>query len=113
MTPRFFEVSRQELDRIPLRELPRGEPARFLWHCYQTFCAQVPSVRRDNLLLLWSRDYAAHVTLDEGDRQMVILALALCGLARPGFADACARIAAQFPPSGDALFAEFTRFNRT
>jgi hypothetical protein len=49
--------------------------------------------------------------LEEGDRQLVLLSLALCALDRPGFDHALSRIAEQLAPAGVALYTEFKRLN--
>jgi hypothetical protein len=49
------------------------------------------------------------MNFDEGDRQMVLLALAELALSRPGFDYALGEIAKQL--SGEEMFAEFKRLN--
>jgi hypothetical protein len=46
---------------------------------------------------------------EEGDRQLVLLSLALCSVQRPGFYYALAKIADQF--DGRHMFDEFRRLN--
>ena len=49
------------------------------------------------------------IELEESDRQMVLLSLALCSLLRPGFRHACELIAGKC--GGELLFTEFRRLN--
>jgi hypothetical protein len=51
--------------------------------------------------------------IDEADRQLLLLALALCALLRPGFDDALERVAAHFEPADDSvrLYRDFKRLN--
>ncbi len=48
--------------------------------------------------------------LEEGDRQMLLLALAICALDRPGWDHALGSIAANIP-GGTPLYEEFKRLN--
>jgi hypothetical protein len=47
--------------------------------------------------------------IEEGDRQMILLAIAELSLSRPGWDDALGRIADQF--MGREMFEEFKRLN--
>jgi hypothetical protein len=47
--------------------------------------------------------------VEEADRQMLCLSLALCSLLRPGFEYACGEIAEKL--QGRAMFADFRHFN--
>lgn len=49
------------------------------------------------------------VDIDEGDRQFLLLSLALCTLLRPGFHYAAGEIAAKL--EGRAMFEDFRRLN--
>src|SRR5437870_5111996 len=49
------------------------------------------------------------MTIDGSDRQMVLLALALCSLLRPGWCETCKSIAEKY--EGRSMFEDFRRMN--
>jgi len=53
----------------------------------------------------------AQLELDEADRQLVLLALAILSLDRPGWFDACRVFAEKLGPGAPIVLADFRRLN--